>query len=198
MASTLEIVAVPAFADNYLWLVHDADSGETAVVDPGDPAPVLAEADRRGWRITTDPQHPLAPRPHRRQPGDQGSDRRDDHRPGRREWPDPGPRRRAEGRRPGVARRRIEPKFGKCPAIRWATSPTSFARTGSPSSATPCSPWAAAGCSKARPEQMHDSLGRLAGLPDDIQALLRPRIYAGQRPLRRSRLPAERGDRRAA
>ena len=49
----LDIVAVPAFADNYLWLVHDADSGETAVVDPGDPAPVLAEADRRGWRITT-------------------------------------------------------------------------------------------------------------------------------------------------
>ena len=47
-----DIVAVPAFADNYLWLVHDPDSGETAVVDPGDPAPVLAEADRRGWRIT--------------------------------------------------------------------------------------------------------------------------------------------------
>jgi hydroxyacylglutathione hydrolase len=48
----LEIVAVPAFADNYLWLVHEESSGETAVVDPGDPAPVLAEADRRGWRIT--------------------------------------------------------------------------------------------------------------------------------------------------
>jgi hydroxyacylglutathione hydrolase len=48
----LDIVAVPAFADNYLWLVHDANSGETAVVDPGDPAPVLAEADKRGWRIT--------------------------------------------------------------------------------------------------------------------------------------------------
>ena len=47
----LEIVAVPAFADNYLWLAHDPGSGETAVVDPGDPAPVLAEADRRGWRI---------------------------------------------------------------------------------------------------------------------------------------------------
>jgi hydroxyacylglutathione hydrolase len=53
MTSALEIVAVPAFADNYLWLVHDADSGETAVVDPGDPAPILAEAERRGWRITT-------------------------------------------------------------------------------------------------------------------------------------------------
>jgi hydroxyacylglutathione hydrolase len=48
----MEVVAVPAFADNYLWLVHDEPSGETAVVDPGDAAPVLAEADRRGWRIT--------------------------------------------------------------------------------------------------------------------------------------------------
>jgi hydroxyacylglutathione hydrolase len=47
----LNIVAVPAFSDNYLWLVHDNDSGETAVVDPGDPAPVLAEAERRGWTI---------------------------------------------------------------------------------------------------------------------------------------------------
>ncbi len=47
----IEIVGVPAFADNYLWLVHDHDSGETAVVDPGDAAPVLAEAARRGWSI---------------------------------------------------------------------------------------------------------------------------------------------------
>jgi hydroxyacylglutathione hydrolase len=48
----LEIVAVPAFSDNYLWLVHDKASGETAVVDPGDAPPVLAEAERRGWAIT--------------------------------------------------------------------------------------------------------------------------------------------------
>jgi hydroxyacylglutathione hydrolase len=48
----LEIVPVPAFADNYLWLVHDMDSRETAVVDPGDAAPVLAEAERRGWTIS--------------------------------------------------------------------------------------------------------------------------------------------------
>jgi hydroxyacylglutathione hydrolase len=47
----MEIVAVPAFADNYLWLVHDDESGQTAVVDPGDAAPVLAEAQRRGWAI---------------------------------------------------------------------------------------------------------------------------------------------------
>jgi hydroxyacylglutathione hydrolase len=48
----MDIVAVPAFADNYLWLVHDDRTGETAVVDPGDAAPVLAEAERRGWTIT--------------------------------------------------------------------------------------------------------------------------------------------------
>jgi hydroxyacylglutathione hydrolase len=47
----MEVVAVPAFSDNYLWLVHDEASGETAVVDPGDAAPVLAEAERRGWTI---------------------------------------------------------------------------------------------------------------------------------------------------
>ncbi len=47
----MEIVAVPAFSDNYIWLVHDADAGDAAVVDPGDAAPVLLEAQRRGWTI---------------------------------------------------------------------------------------------------------------------------------------------------
>src|SRR5438105_9602411 len=48
----MEIIAVPAFTDNYIWLVRDEESGETAVVDPGDAAPALEEAERRGWRIT--------------------------------------------------------------------------------------------------------------------------------------------------
>jgi hydroxyacylglutathione hydrolase len=47
----IDIVPVPAFSDNYIWLVHDSESGETAVVDPGDAAPALAEAERRGWPI---------------------------------------------------------------------------------------------------------------------------------------------------
>lgn len=49
---TLQVVTVPAFTDNYIWLVHDDASGETAVVDPGDARPALAEAERRGWRIS--------------------------------------------------------------------------------------------------------------------------------------------------
>lgn len=48
----MQIIPVPAFSDNYLWLVHDEASGETAVVDPGAAEPVLAEAERRGWHIT--------------------------------------------------------------------------------------------------------------------------------------------------
>ena len=48
----LEIVPIAAFSDNYIWVVHDLATGETAVVDPGDAAPVLAEAERRGWNIS--------------------------------------------------------------------------------------------------------------------------------------------------
>jgi hydroxyacylglutathione hydrolase len=50
-AAGLQVVAVPAFADNYLWLVRDPESQETAVVDPGDGTAVLAEAGKRGWTI---------------------------------------------------------------------------------------------------------------------------------------------------
>lgn len=47
----LEVVRVPVLSDNYVWLVHDAASGETAVVDPAVAEPVLATAAARGWRI---------------------------------------------------------------------------------------------------------------------------------------------------
>ena len=49
--TSLEIVRIPALSDNYIWLVHDAASGETMVVDPAEAEPVLAEATRRGWTI---------------------------------------------------------------------------------------------------------------------------------------------------
>ncbi len=47
----LEVVCVPARSDNYIWLVHDPVSGETAVVDPADAEPALEAAAARGWRI---------------------------------------------------------------------------------------------------------------------------------------------------
>lgn len=48
----MELVPVPALSDNYIWLMHDAPSGETVAVDPGEAEPVLAAAAARGWRIT--------------------------------------------------------------------------------------------------------------------------------------------------
>ena len=47
----IEVIRIPALQDNYIWMAHDAASGETIVVDPAEAAPVLAEADKRGWRI---------------------------------------------------------------------------------------------------------------------------------------------------
>ena len=49
---TIEIARIPVLNDNYVYLVHDRPSGRTAVVDPAVAAPVLAEAEARGWRIT--------------------------------------------------------------------------------------------------------------------------------------------------
>ena len=48
----MEVVLVPAFKDNYIFLAHSADSQETMVVDPGEAGPVLAAAAARGWQIT--------------------------------------------------------------------------------------------------------------------------------------------------
>ena len=48
----LEVVQVPVLSDNYVYLAHDAASGETAVIDPAVAEPVLAAAAARGWTIT--------------------------------------------------------------------------------------------------------------------------------------------------
>lgn len=48
----MDIHLVPAFNDNYIYLLRDADTGHVGVVDPGDPAPVAAVLEQRGWRLT--------------------------------------------------------------------------------------------------------------------------------------------------
>lgn len=49
MTTPLHVLAVPAFNDNYLWLVHDGR--HAAVVDPGDAGPVLAALERHGLSL---------------------------------------------------------------------------------------------------------------------------------------------------
>jgi hydroxyacylglutathione hydrolase len=46
----LTVLVVPAFADNYLWLIHDGRSA--AVVDPGDAAPIMAALREHGLTLT--------------------------------------------------------------------------------------------------------------------------------------------------
>ncbi|WP_242128475.1 hydroxyacylglutathione hydrolase [Sphingobium sp. Sx8-8] len=47
----LEVVRIPVLNDNYVWLLHDAVSGETVAVDPAVADPVLEAAAARGWTI---------------------------------------------------------------------------------------------------------------------------------------------------
>jgi hydroxyacylglutathione hydrolase len=44
------ISGIPAFDDNYIWLLENRD-GSALVVDPGDPQPVLAALSARGLRL---------------------------------------------------------------------------------------------------------------------------------------------------
>jgi hydroxyacylglutathione hydrolase len=48
--NTLEYVPVPAFDDNYVWLVSDGRNA--VVVDPGEAAPVRAYLAKRGWQLS--------------------------------------------------------------------------------------------------------------------------------------------------
>lgn len=49
-AASLSVLTVPAFKDNYLWLIHDGV--HAAVVDPGDAAPIRAALAAHGLRLT--------------------------------------------------------------------------------------------------------------------------------------------------
>lgn len=42
----------PCLKDNYGFLLHDPASGETACIDTPEASRILAEADRKGWKIT--------------------------------------------------------------------------------------------------------------------------------------------------
>jgi len=48
----LTIIQIPVLTDNYIYLIHDPVSGETAVVDPALAQPVLDVLDKKSWRLT--------------------------------------------------------------------------------------------------------------------------------------------------
>jgi hydroxyacylglutathione hydrolase len=48
----IEVVRIPALQDNYIWMAHDPDSGDTVIIDPAEAKPVLDAAAQRGWTIS--------------------------------------------------------------------------------------------------------------------------------------------------
>ena len=50
--SAVELVVVPCLQDNYAFLVHNAETGDTALIDAPDAPPIQAELDARGWTLT--------------------------------------------------------------------------------------------------------------------------------------------------
>ena len=48
----LEIIQIPALSDNYIYLLHEPVSGETAAVDPAEAEPVIAVLQSKGWRLS--------------------------------------------------------------------------------------------------------------------------------------------------
>jgi hydroxyacylglutathione hydrolase len=48
----LELVTVPCLTDNYAYLIHDAETGRTAVIDVPEPGPILGALGAHQWRLT--------------------------------------------------------------------------------------------------------------------------------------------------
>jgi hydroxyacylglutathione hydrolase len=48
----LELVTVPCLKDNYAFLIHDPDTGQTAGVDAPEPGPIQAALAARGWTLS--------------------------------------------------------------------------------------------------------------------------------------------------
>ena len=48
---TLTLVTIPCLKDNYAFLIHNPASGETAVIDAPEAAPILQALQERDWRL---------------------------------------------------------------------------------------------------------------------------------------------------
>lgn len=48
----LEIITLPVLTDNYIYLIHDSVSRETAAIDPALAQPVLDILKKNGWQLT--------------------------------------------------------------------------------------------------------------------------------------------------
>lgn len=48
----LEILTIPCLSDNYAFLAHDAETGDTALIDAPEAGPILAALEEKGWKLS--------------------------------------------------------------------------------------------------------------------------------------------------
>ncbi len=48
----LKILQIPVLTDNYIYLIHDLNSKQTAAIDPAVAEPVLNELEKQGWELS--------------------------------------------------------------------------------------------------------------------------------------------------
>ena len=48
---SLELITIPCLTDNYAYLLHDTVTGDTALIDAPEAAPILADLKRRCWGL---------------------------------------------------------------------------------------------------------------------------------------------------
>lgn len=48
----LDLVTIPCLSDNYAFVLHNADTGDTTLIDAPEAAPIQEALDARGWTLT--------------------------------------------------------------------------------------------------------------------------------------------------
>ena len=48
---TIEIITIPCLSDNYAFLLHDQDTGTTALIDAPEAYPIQRVLDDKGWNL---------------------------------------------------------------------------------------------------------------------------------------------------
>ena len=49
----LDLITIPCLTDNYAYLIHNSATGETALIDVPEAAPILVALKQRGWTLGT-------------------------------------------------------------------------------------------------------------------------------------------------
>ena len=182
----MNLIALPAFADNYIWMLHDGAQSRGG--GSGRCGTGACRARRPGPRAGRHSSDAPPPRPRRRHRRAAAAAAGPGVRPGARD--DPGPFTPLHDGDTRRGARACTSRCSTCPATPPGTSPTcSTARRAPTAPMLFCGDTLfSAGCGRlfeGTPAQMHASLARLAALPGRHAGLLRARVHAVQPALRR-------------